>query len=200
MSPFSCGFFFEFFFSHFLCSHVSFFPLFLPFPSFFLFLFLLFSLSLFLLSLFFFFSCLLLPSFFEKICVFIFCPCRDAEAFSHHSKEKKTHPESFVKNQIARVVKIVLCELRSGRKPRSLSSLLRYLLSSLNFCVSYILRFSCLKYLFLSIVYFSTQRITLFSLTRMGTIISFSCSKSLFVLSVVQISSFGISCSLISKN
>ena len=57
---------------------------------------------------------------FWKNCVFILCPCRDAEAFSHHWKGKKTwwsHPECVVKNQIACVVKIVLCELRIGRKP-----------------------------------------------------------------------------------
>ena len=36
-------------------------------------------------------------------------------------------PESFVKSQIAWVVKIVLCGLRHGRKPRSMSSLLHCL-------------------------------------------------------------------------
>ena len=57
------------------------------------------------------------------------CPFRDAEAFSHHLRIKlMDSPESFVKSQIACVVKNVLCELRHGRKPRSTSSHLHCLL------------------------------------------------------------------------
>ena len=57
------------------------------------------------------------------------------EAFSHHPKQKKkawlNPPERLVKSQIACVVEIVLCEMRLGRKPRSVSSHLHYLLFSL---------------------------------------------------------------------
>ena len=65
------------------------------------------------------------------------CLCRDAEAFSHHSKKKKKArlrpPESLVKSQIACVVKIVLSELQLEREPRSMSAHLHYLLFSLKF-------------------------------------------------------------------
>ena len=51
------------------------------------------------------------------------------------SKKKKKAwlrpPEKLVKSQIARVVRIVLCELRLGRKPRPVSFHLLYLLFSL---------------------------------------------------------------------
>ena len=51
------------------------------------------------------------------------------------SKKKKKAwlrpPESLVKSQIASVVRIVLCELRHGRKPRSVSSHLHHLLFTL---------------------------------------------------------------------
>ena len=42
--------------------------------------------------------------------------------------------KSFVKNEIACLVRIVLCE-RLGRKPRSMSSLLHYLLFSITFFI-----------------------------------------------------------------
>ena len=49
--------------------------------------------------------------------------------------KKKTwwnQPESFVKSHIACVVKTVLCGLRPGRKPRSMSSHLHHVLFSFN--------------------------------------------------------------------
>ena len=64
------------------------------------------------------------------------CPCRGAKAFSHHSKKKNawlSPPGSRVKSQIACVVKIVLCELRLERKPRSMSCNLHHLLFSFQF-------------------------------------------------------------------
>ena len=120
-------------------------------------------------------------------------PCRDALFFPTIQNNKKkawlNPPESVVKSQIACVVKIVLCELRHGREPRSMSSLLLHVLFSLIFCNIFSEILLCLKYLSLCIVYFSTQRNTLFSLDKSWEqIISFSWSKSLFVLSVVQIS------------
>ena len=60
------------------------------------------------------------------------CPCRDAEAFSHQSWFSL--PESFVKSHVACGGKIVVCELRFGHKPRSMSSHLHYLLFSCIFC------------------------------------------------------------------
>ena len=51
------------------------------------------------------------------------CPCRDALAFSHQKRRSLSTSENFVKNQIACVVKMVLC----GRKRRSTSSHLHYL-------------------------------------------------------------------------
>ena len=47
------------------------------------------------------------------------CPCRDALALSPPFNTKKrclSPSESFVKNQVACVVRIVLCEIRVGRK------------------------------------------------------------------------------------
>ena len=61
------------------------------------------------------------------------CPCRGAQAFSHHSKKKEARlspPGSRVKSQIACVVKIVLWELRLERKHRSMSCHVYYLLFS----------------------------------------------------------------------
>ena len=64
------------------------------------------------------------------------CPYRDAEVFLSPFKKKKkawlNPPESVVKNQIACAVNIVLCELRFGRKPRSMSSHLHHVLFSFN--------------------------------------------------------------------
>ena len=57
------------------------------------------------------------------------CPCSDALAFSHRKRGNLSPSESFVKNLIACVVKMVLC----GRKPRSMSSHLHYLLFSFTF-------------------------------------------------------------------
>ena len=57
------------------------------------------------------------------------CPCSDALASSHQKKGNLSPSKSFVKNLIACVVKIVLC----GRKPRSKSSHLHYLLFSFTF-------------------------------------------------------------------
>ena len=88
--------------------------------------------------------------------------------FIHKEKTWWSHPESVVKNQIACVVKIVLCRLRHGRKPRSMSSLLHCLLFFF-FVTSFLTIILFSEYLFISIVYFSTKRNTLFSLTRMGT-------------------------------
>ena len=156
----------------------------------------------------FFFSCLLFfvsyfTFIFRKKYVFVLCPCRDAQAFSHHGKEKKNwwnHLESVVKNQIACVVKIELCELRIGRKHWSMSSLLPYLLLSLQFLYHIFWNSSLSQYLVLSIVYFSTQRNSLsFLWTRMGT------NYLLFVVKIFVCALccanllFGISISLISK-
>ena len=69
------------------------------------------------------FSCLSHLFSFSFIC--FLCP----DLFVEHNP-----PESLVKSQIARVVKIVLCELRLERKPRSMSSRIHYLLFSLIFC------------------------------------------------------------------
>ena len=47
------------------------------------------------------------------------CHCRDAFAFHHYSKQEKgslSPSESFVKNQIACLVRVVLCERRLVRK------------------------------------------------------------------------------------
>ena len=57
------------------------------------------------------------------------CPCSDALAFSHQKRGSLSPSESFVKNQIACVVKMVLC----GRKHRSTSSHLHYLPFSFTF-------------------------------------------------------------------
>ena len=58
------------------------------------------------------------------------CPCSDAVAFSHQKRWNLSPSESFVKNLIACVVKkMVLC----GRKHRSMSSHLHYLLFSFTF-------------------------------------------------------------------
>ena len=57
------------------------------------------------------------------------CPCSDALAFSDKKRRNLSPSESFVKNQIACVVKMVLC----GRKPRSTSSHLHYLPFSFTF-------------------------------------------------------------------
>ena len=51
-----------------------------------------------------------------------------------NEKKSLSPSESFAKNQIACSVRLVLCELRLGSKPRSMSSLLHYLLCSLLFC------------------------------------------------------------------
>ena len=71
--------------------------------------------------------------------------CRDAEVFLSPLKKKKKAwlnlPETPVKSQIACVVKVVLCELRLERKPRSMSSHLHYYLFSSNIFVSYSLKF-----------------------------------------------------------
>ena len=58
------------------------------------------------------------------------CPCRDALAFFFTIKKNLLSPsENFAKNQIVCLVKMVLC----GRKPRSKSSHLHYLLFAFTF-------------------------------------------------------------------
>ena len=152
LSPFSFGLFFFLKISLFSLSLLTCFFLHSPsfFPSFFFlllfFLYLLFPYLLFFVSSFTFIL--------RKKLRFILCPCRDAEAFFPPFKRKKTywsHPRSIVKNQIACVVKIVLCELRIGRKPQSMSSLLHYLLF-LNCCICFCFPSLSLSFIFLSIV------------------------------------------------
>ena len=76
------------------------------------------------------------------------CLSRNAEAFSHHSKEKTwwNHPESVVKSQIACAVKTLLCGLRHGRKPRSMSSHLHYLLFPQYVCIIFSDKISLLAF------------------------------------------------------
>ena len=129
---------------------------------------------------------------FRKKYVFVLCPCRDAETFSHHGKEKK---------------KLMVSPRERCEEPDCVCSE-NWIVWTSNWAQTLINVFSSplpsfilkifvpyfLKFFFVSISspfycpLFNTKKLSLFFGQESEQIISFSLSKSLFVFSVVQIS------------